>query len=223
MRHPSDLTGLRFGRLVVLRKIQEACRKKDQKRTEEKWLCLCDCEKKTEVFRSALLRNKPVPTRSCGCLSVEMTSNRSVTHGDSKSRLYGIWENMKSRCYNKRNDNYLYYGGREITVCESWKSSFSAFRDWALSNGYNDSLTIDRIDSDGNYTPENCRFITMERQNNNRRSNEFIEVDGLRLTFAEWGKRLGAKQPSQVIYQRLKNGWTEKEAVTIPLGGKRGE
>ena len=218
MKHLSDLTGSRFGRLIVLRKIQAACRKNGQKRMEEKWLCLCDCGKETEVFRQTLLRNVPAPTRSCGCLSREMTAERSITHGNSKSRLYAIWENMKTRCYNKSNNKYQYYGGRGIKICESWRNDFLAFQKWALSNGYNDSLTIDRIDSNGNYTPENCRFLTMEKQNNNRRSNKYIEVDGLTLTYAEWGKRLGAKNPSQVIYRRLKDGWTEREAVTVPLG-----
>jgi hypothetical protein len=216
-----EILGQKFGRLTPIRKTQEASRKTGQKRIEEKWLCQCDCGKQVEVFRAALLRNVPVPTRSCGCLSVEKTKERSKTHGESKTRLHNMWENIKTRCNNPNSTNYSYYGYRGIKICDEWENDYMAFRDWALKNGYKDDLTIDRIDADGNYTPENCRFLTMEKQNNNRRSNEYIEVDGLRLTYAEWGKRLGAKQPSQVIYQRLKKGWTEREAVTIPLGGKR--
>ena len=110
------------------------------------------------------------------------------------------------------------YGGRGITVCEEWMQ-YERFRDWALSNGYNDSLTIERINVNGNYEPSNCKWATRLEQANNLRSNHYLTANGVTMTLTEWSKATGLKRPT--ILTRLKLGWTEEDAVTLPLNSKR--
>ena len=156
-----NLTGQRFGMLVALEKAE----KKTTKHVD--WKCLCDCGKLTTV-RADNLKNGNI--KSCGCHMPLSTADTHTTHGMSYTRLYKTWCNMKSRCYNEHTKHFMHYGGRGIKVCDEWKDSFEAFMQWALSNGYSDALTIDRIDVDGNYEPSNCRWATMLAQNRNKRS-----------------------------------------------------
>jgi len=155
-----DISGQRFGRLVALKWIGV------NKNSSSIWLCICDCGNEKEVIKDAL---KTGSTKSCGCLDIETKHLNRLKHGEShKSRLYEIWSGMRNRCNCKNRKTYKYYGGQGVTTAPEW-DDFIVFKEWALKNGYSDTLTIDRIESIGNYEPSNCRWITIQEQQKNRR------------------------------------------------------
>lgn len=154
-----DLTGQRFGRLVVV--------SFSHKTLGAYWNCCCDCGEHRVVSSNNLRRGN---SKSCGCVRREKLVARTTRHGMSQTRLHRIWAAMLQRCHYEKNNNYERYGGRGIAVCSAWRSSFEAFRDWALANGYRDDLTIDRMNNDGNYEPGNCRWATRLEQERNKRA-----------------------------------------------------
>ena len=135
-------------------------------------------------------------------------------HGDAHTRLYKIWAHIKGRCYNQNNDRYAHYGGRGIQMCDEWRDSYKVFKKWAMENGYQDDLSIDRIDIDGNYEPNNCKWSTIKEQNNNTRRNIIVE-DG--LTLMQWCEKHGRKDDYNAIHVRIYKGWSFEDAVTIPI------
>lgn len=168
-----DLIGKRFGRLKVV------SRAENTKWRESRWNCVCDCGKETTVLGRSLTRGV---TSSCGCLQRERVAEMETIHGYAKrgqtERLFHVWRTMKARCLSKTNHAYSYYGGRGIRICDEWANSYPAFRQWAYSNGYDETAkrgecTIDRIDVNGNYEPSNCRWVDMATQslNKNKRGN----------------------------------------------------
>lgn len=197
-----DLTGQRFGRLTVI------CRK-GSKNGHVAWLCKCECGK-TKVIRSCDLVNGK--STSCGCYHNEMVAQITKSHGQSNSRLYTIHNLMLQRCFQPKATHYKHYGGRGISVCDEWKYSFESFYKWAMANGYSDELSIDRIDVNGNYCPENCRWATRKEQANNKSSNRFITYNGQTHTVSEWAEITGISR--EAIRGRLKRGWTIEKALS---------
>lgn len=160
-----DIVGQRFGRLVVLKETDERT-----KCGEVKYLCQCDCGNKTVVAGTSLRYGN---TKSCGCLARESTRKRSYKHGLSNHPLYKIWHGLLERCYHEEDTAYKYYGARGITVCDEWRQDAAAFIKWALDNGWEKGLEVDRIDNYAGYSPENCRIVThKENMANQRRSQD---------------------------------------------------
>lgn len=184
MTKEKDISGQRFGRLLAIKKDHSVWDKKTR-RSENYWLFRCDCGKEKVINKYSVLRGKTV---SCGCFNKEKTVERNIKHGlfNTEKRIYGCWQDMKNRCYNKNRKKYKIYGGRGIIVCDEWKNSFSNFYEWAKNNGYNDNLTLDRIDSNGNYEPSNCRWATLKEQANNKRNNHKITINGITKNLCEW-------------------------------------
>ena len=162
----NELIGKRFGRLVVLAEADKGAQGK------RRWLCVCDCGGFTVTGKSNLISGN---TKSCGCLHGEMAAQRQYKHGGKGTRLYNIWKNARQRCRNTHNPDYCkWYGVRGIKFTQEW-DDFSKFREWALANGYTDTLTLDRIDPNGDYGPDNCRWATWaEQRHNQRRSKEVV-------------------------------------------------
>jgi hypothetical protein len=131
-----------------------------------------------------------------------------------ENRLYGVWSGMKTRCYNKKHSDYKYYGGRGIKICDEWKNDFPAFREWAEANGYADflNLEIDRMDNDGNYCPENCRWVIHKIQTRNNRGNFMLTINGITHCLSEWCEIYNISH--QVFQSRIKHGWSEERAIT---------
>lgn len=202
-----DLRGERFGKLTVVEAVGKA------KNGATLWRCKCDCGKES-IVQGGNLRNGH--TASCGCYKAEFCKENFTTHGLEHTRIYQTWVNMLARCFDDKNISYTRYGGRGITVCNEWKDDVQSFYEWSLANGYRDDLTIDRIDANGNYEPNNCRWITIKEQANNRRSNILVTYNGKTQTMKQWACDVGI--PYQVVWQRMqKLGWSAEKALTKPV------
>lgn len=211
--------GQKFGRLTVIREVEPHINPKGQK--VRMILCKCDCGNESTIQLSRLTCGL---TTSCGCLRLEKVGSlnkryekitgEKLPEGFSfrKSRIYGIWTDMLHRCVNPAEKNYY---GKGISVCEEWRSDFFNFYFWAIDNGYTDELTIDRIDSDGNYEPSNCRWATYKQQNNNNCMNRKVTYNGVTHTIGEWGEITGIGR--DLLYQRIIfNNWPIEKAFTTP-------
>lgn len=204
-----NLEGQKFGRLTVVKRVE-------RKSPKAYWLCKCDCGNEHIVCGASLTRGKVL---SCGCYAKEKLIRDKTTHGGSGTRLYVIYRNMKRRCLYEKDREYPYYGERGITICDEWKGSFEKFRSWANKNGYSDSLTLDRIDNNGNYCPENCRWATMEQQNNNTRACVFVTINGETHTLSQWCKINNINY--YTVMARRRAGWSNEDAVTVPVNSRR--
>lgn len=201
-----DLTGKVFGRLTVIKRIEDRIQPSGQKKTQ--WLCKCECGNYSKVTSSNLLKKHSV---SCGCFAKESTKKRATVHGFSKKeRLYNIWTGIRKRCFTKTCPDYKNYGGRGITLCEKWLDYIN-FRNWALNNGYSEQLTIERKNLNDNYCPENCLWIEKKEQSKNRRN--VIKING--KTLPDICKELSPnnKKLYQKIYMRLKRGMPVEKAL----------
>ena len=198
------MIGKRFGRLTVV-----AEGEKPKGRRQAHWICRCDCGTVTAPVDGSSLRKGH--TKSCGCYKRDLTIERNTRHGLSNTRIHRIWAGMKDRCYNPNTPKYSRYGARGIRVCDEWLNSLEAFYEWAMANGYADNLTIDRIDNDGNYCPENCRWSTNEDQCNNRGHHIFLEINGETKTVAQWAKETGIGY--RTIHARYNRGWTGESLI----------
>lgn len=197
------MVGERYGRLVV---DHLHCHGGNGKKPL--WACKCDCGGMAYVSRQDLLRGH---TTSCGCYRLETQkdpTNKHHTHGMKKTRLYRIYNGMKNRCYNTKGREYPWYGGRGIILADEWlgENGFIHFKEWAFANGYQENLTIDRINVNGNYAPDNCRWVNWKVQENNRRNNVLVTINGTTKTFSEWCEFYGV--PYGRAKSRYQKGFT---------------
>ncbi|MBV4423238.1 hypothetical protein [Clostridium tyrobutyricum] len=203
-----DLTGEKFGRLTVIKldkKIQSGNRKRYY------WLCKCGCGNYTSVRTDCLTKGQ---VKSCGCLKREQDrANLEANHSHklSHTKLWNTYYGMKRRCYNPKDKRYKNYGARGIKICSEWLNDFNKFVEWSYNNGYNDNLSIDRINNDGNYEPCNCRWATPKQQSNNRRSNIRVNCKGKSITLKELSENIGISY--QCIDARYNNGDRGKRLI----------
>jgi hypothetical protein len=200
-----DMTGNKYGRLLVIKHVGSTLNGKTLL-----WEMQCDCGK-VIVQQGGQVRNGKIV--SCGCFQREASASRLTKHGKSRTREYTIWNQMIARCYNQKNSRYYTHGGRGITVCDRWRNSVEAFiEDMGLIPG--PKYSIDRINNDGNYEPENCRWATVEEQMNNKRTNRKMTYKGKTQTIAQWSREVGIRYAT--LLQRTRNGWTAEKALTTP-------
>lgn len=200
-----DLSGKVFGRLTVISYNGIITRKSGTH--YKSWKCICSCGNECIANERSLLSGKKL---SCGCLNKEILKSGICRrkHGMSETRIYRIWRGIKDRCDNPNNRNFDRYGGRGISYCSEWKN-FEPFYEWAISNGYNDQLSIDRINNDGNYEPSNCRWTDILTQANNRSDNTIICFNGETHTLSEWSRITGLDV--HTISSRLNRGCSKEE------------
>lgn len=211
-----DLTGQRFGRLTVVERAANSAS------GHTCWRCLCDCGNVKVVQGSAL---KSGDTISCGCYNIEICTNRiakwqieSGADNRSKTKLYWVWVAMRNRCNNFNNYSYKNYGGRGIRVCSEWDQSFESFKSWALLHGYKEGLSIDRKDNNGDYSPENCRWVNLKVQHRNQRVSRMLTLNGKTQTLADWSEELRISHGT--LSARLRSGWSVERTLTEPVHKK---
>jgi len=216
--YKKDLSGQKFGRLKVI------CYSGEELQGSSLWTCICDCGKTIQKTSRVLTSGN---TRSCGCMLDDFRRSpkfeRRIRDGretPSGKVIYRRWIGMRNRCNNPNDPSYIRYGGRGICVCEEWEDNFPAFLQWSYANGWAKDLSLDRIDNDGPYSPENCRWTSNIIQSNNKRNNHYLDWHGETKSVSDWGREVGI-QPATII-GRLKRGWSVEDALTIsPVGNHR--
>ena len=192
--------GQRINKLIIIEELQE----KD-KFGNKLWLCKCDCGN-SKIYTTSNLK----VVKGCGkCRG---------THKSSKTKLYKTYQRIKNRCYRKNFPHYNLYGGRGIKMCDEWLNDFETFKKWAINNGYKEGLSIDRINVDGNYEPNNCRWITMFEQASNKRTNVYYTINGQTKTQTEWCRYYNISKNN--VRRRLDIGWDIMKALTTPIRKK---
>lgn len=200
-KNVKNLIGKKFGKLEVVGLSDKAGNGKTY------WDCLCECGG-FKAVRSDSLQDGSI--KSCGCLKKlqnKINLNRT-THNLSRSKIYKTWAGIKTRVNNPKSNSYMNYGGRGITMCEAWYD-FNIFCNWALSNGYSETLTIDRIDNNGNYEPGNCRWVDLKTQCRNRRSNILITIGNSTKTLIEWCELF------KLDYKTIHARYTRNEDISL--------
>ena len=177
------------------------------------WHCLCDCGTEKDIASTSLINGA---TTSCGCWNYEQMCNKEIKHkkhGERDTVLYQRWRGMKHRCNDPKR---LRYNGRGITVCDEWKNDYMSFAEWSRNNGFREDLTLDRIDNDKGYYPENCRWVDAKMQGQNKRNNIVVEINGESHILSEWCRILGVKRAT-IKTRIFRQGLTPYEALTIPI------
>lgn len=196
-----DITNQKFGKLTALYRVGQ------NNKHHSIWHCKCECGKEKDILIDSLRSGR---TKSCGCLVKQKTTERNTIHGFSKTRIYKEWKAMKERCYRMTHQYYNYYGGKGIEVCEEWKNSFKNFYEWAINNGYQDDLTLDRMDNNKDYMPNNCKWSTQIEQANNRTNNIEVFYDNDWRSVNEVAKIID--RTYGYVYQHYRNlGLTRKK------------
>lgn len=204
-----NLAGLKYGKLLVIKRVE------NDKQNCVCYLCQCDCGK-LAIVRASSLKNGH--TKSCGCLQkeVHLDNLKSRRKYDLKfTRLRRIFFAIKNRCYNPNSINYERYGAKGISIYPEWLKNPVSFCEWAYKNGYNENLTIDRINSKGNYEPSNCRWVNYETQANNKSNIPKYEYNNKKLSIAEWSRLYHISKSA--LTHRIKRGWDIEKALTTPV------
>lgn len=210
-----NLIGQRHGRLTCVEYL--GLQKRPDGRNNKMWRCVCDCGKE-KIVTTKTFRN----SQSCGCYKSEVLHNLRYK-GTESHLLYGVYRQMLSRCYDSTSQHFKNYGGRGIQVCDEWlgENGLDNFREWAISSGYKKGLTLDRIYNDKDYSPNNCRWVDMKTQSNNKRNNLYFEMNGKTQTLMQWCEEYNVPY-SRVRVRVQVMGWDLKEALTTPRYAKKG-
>lgn len=198
MKIKKDLSGEHFGRWTVIQPSES------DNQGKRMWLCKCECGVIKRVSNATLVNNG---SKSCGCSK----NNPKFSYNGERNRVYTIFKRMKSRCYTTTIKQYCDYGGRGIIICKEWLDSYEKFYDWAMLNGYSKELTIDRINNNGNYEPNNCKWSTRKEQGNNKRNNYLITIKGVTKNCSQWSEISGINRTT--IKQRIIKGWNPDDVL----------
>lgn len=214
MKIVKNLIGERFGFLTVVSLAQHHRQKCGK--SVVMYNCICDCGNKIVVRMSSLTSRKKQTCKSCSYKKLRLANTK---HGQSNTRLYGVWEGIKQRCYNSKSCHYYNYGARGITVCDEWKNDFGKFSEWSFANGYNPNAkysecTLDRIDGSLGYSPSNCRWVSASVQANNKRTCVYYNFNGETHSLKEWSRIKFINYST--LRRRIKLGWTIEKSLTTP-------